>query len=579
MDKGQLRLLLVEDDPDDYLLTSELLAEIPGSKIVLEWVKDFDSGLAAIAQCHHDAVLLDYRIGKGDGILLLREALRRGCKAPVILLTGQGDRGLALQALEAGAADYLVKGEIDAVGLERSIRYALQQKRQAGELEQKVAERTAELERANAALREKETRIRALFETAETARVSAEAAKGRAEAATRAKDDFLAALSHELRTPLNPALLLATSMADDVTLPLAAREDINVIAKGIALQAKLIDDLLDITRITGGKLRLDLAPIDAHAALRHAHGILRVDAEERKIAVTLDLAASHHTIEADAVRVQQIFWNVLKNAVKFTPRGGAVTVRTRNAPEKQGMLEVEISDTGIGIEPEMLSKVFDAFIQEEHDQGHRFGGVGLGLAITHRLVALQKGRIEVESEGRGRGATFRIELPLAGAQSRTASPPVHAQSTGVVPIPRRILLVEDHEQTRSTLAQLLQRRGHIVAGVASAEAARDRAAMGDCDLIISDLGLPDGDGHKLMADLCASRGLPGIALSGYGMDEDIARSLASGFFAHLTKPVDIHALESAIAAAPFPASRGEVRRSVAKKFVHGSAKGATHTER
>ena len=552
--KGPFRVLLVEDDPDDYLLTSELLQEIPGVEIALDWVQDFDAGMVEVARCRHDAVLLDYRLGKGDGLKLLREALEHDCKAPVILLTGVGDRDTALQALAAGAADYLVKGEIDAAALERSIRYALQQKRNAAELEDKVAERTAELEKANAALRESEKQIRALLETAESARQSAEAAKGRAEAATRAKDDFLAALSHELRTPLNPALLLATSLAEDHTLPAQARDDINVIAKGIALQARLVDDLLDITRITGGKLRLDLHPIDAHAALQHAYEILRSDIREQQIAFTLDLAAPCHTIKADAVRLQQIFWNILKNAVKFTPRGGAVIVRTCNPLENPETLEVEITDTGVGIAPEMIGRVFDAFIQEDHDHGHRFGGIGLGLAISQRLVELQNGRIQAESKGRGHGATFRIQLPLDRSEALATALPAIAQPPIAPPASRRILLVEDHEQTRATLVQLLQRRGHVVAGVGTTTAARERAAAGDCDLVISDLGLPDGDGHALMSELHQSYGLPGIALSGYGMDDDIARSRASGFCAHLTKPVDIHVLESAIAAAPQRAS-------------------------
>jgi signal transduction histidine kinase len=553
MDKSQLRVLLIEDDPDDYVLTKELLAEIPGSKVQVEWAKDFESGLTSISRCEHDACLLDYRLGKKDGLLLLREALERGCKAPVILLTGEGDRDLALQALEAGAADYLVKGEIDAGALERSIRYALQQSQHALELQQKVAERTAKLEQANAALRESATQIRALFETAEAARLSAEAAKSRAEAATRAKDDFLAALSHELRTPLNPALLLATSLAEDKTLPARVRDDINVIAKGIALQARLVDDLLDITRITGGKLRLDFRPIDAHAALRHAYDILRSDIEEQKIQVTLELAAPQHTIKADAVRLQQIFWNVLKNAVKFTPAGGSVSVRTSNSRQTEEIFEVEVSDTGVGIDPEMLGRVFDAFIQEDNEYGHRFGGVGLGLAITRRLVELQNGRILAESKGRGQGATFRIELPLEKAANATDTPPDTGEATLTPQQNRHILLVEDHEQTRVTLAQLLQRRGHVVVAVATSEAARARAAAGNCDLLISDLGLPDGDGYELMAELHRTQGMPGIALSGYGMDADVARSRACGFCAHLTKPVDIRVLEAAIASAPFPA--------------------------
>lgn len=328
------------------------------------------------------------------------------------------------------------------------------------------------------------------------------------------------------------------------------RGDLGVIAKGIALQAQLIDDMLDITRITTGKLRLDLQLIDAHNALRQAYEILRTDVQERQIDLTLDLAAPHNCIKADAVRVQQIFWNVLKNAVKFTSPGGAIAVRTRNPADKEGMLVVEITDTGIGIEPEMVGKIFDAFFQEEHVGTHRFGGVGLGLAITRRLVELQGGQIHAESAGHGRGATFRIELPLEVPELSIDEKPAPLPPAAGVPTARRILLVEDHEQTRSILVQLLEHRGHRVIGVTTSAAARESAASGECDLVISDLGLPDGDGHALMIELRDAYGLPGIALSGYGMAEDMVRSRQSGFFTHLTKPVDIHALEAAIAMAP-----------------------------
>lgn len=252
------------------------------------------------------------------------------------------------------------------------------------------------------------------------------------------------------------------------------------------------------------------------------------------------------------MRLQQIFWNVLKNAVKFTPHGGAVKVRTQNPLEKPGILEVKITDTGIGIEPEMLNTVFDAFIQEEHDYGHRFGGIGLGLAITDRLVRLQHGKIHVESDGRGRGATFCIQLPLARPEADASNLPASSQATSAATIGRRILLVEDHDQTRSTLIQLLQRRGHSVVGAGTVGEALEHAAKDGFDLVISDLGLPDRDGHQLMTELAAAYGLSGIALSGYGMDEDIRRSRASGFFVHLTKPVDIRMLEAAITAAPYP---------------------------
>ena len=281
-------------------------------------------------------------------------------------------------------------------------------------MEEAVEARDA-AERLNIALRESEER-------AEAERISAEAAKLRAEAATRSKDDFLAALSHELRTPLNPALLLASALTEDSALPPHVRADIEVITRGIALQVQLVDDLLDLTRITGGKLRLDLRPIDAHDALRQALEMVRSEVQERQIEVTLDFCATHHCIHADDVRVQQVFWNVLKNAVKFTPPGGTITVRTLHAAETHDALVVEVTDTGIGIAPEMLEKIFDSFAQERHDGAHRFGGLGLGLAITRRLVELQHGQIHARSDGRDRGATFRIELPLAAAGPGAADP-------------------------------------------------------------------------------------------------------------------------------------------------------------
>lgn len=400
--------------------------------------------------------------------------------------------------------------------------------------------------------REMEEELRRSEAEAKADRLAAEAAKQRAEEAANTKDNFLAALSHELRTPLTPALLLSTELAGNATLPPEVRNDLDVIVKSVTLEARLIDDLLDLTRITSGKMSLDIRPLDAHAALLQTEEIVKPDAHKRKITIVMELYAEQHSIEGDAVRMQQIFWNVLKNAVKFTPQGGTVTVRTSNPPENPQSLFIEIADTGIGIEPVMLAKVFDAFTQEKHEEGHRFGGLGLGLAITKSLVEAQGGKISVASEGRGRGSVFSIEMPLekirAEVDGRTF-PSVNAASPFVA---RRILLVEDHDTTRNAITRLLTKRGHEVTPCGSIAEARE-AAKPHHDLLISDLGLPDGDGHSLMAALRAEHGLPGIALSGYGMESDINLSMQSGFFAHLIKPVDIGSLENLIATAPMPA--------------------------
>ncbi|ACB74067.1 ATP-binding protein [Opitutus terrae] len=385
-----------------------------------------------------------------------------------------------------------------------------------------------------------------------------ERARDDALAASRAKDDFLATLSHELRTPLNPVLLLASEAAEDPTLPPAVRSDFATIRNNVELEARLIDDLLDLTRITRGKLLLDLKPHDMHAILQDALATVRAELERKQIVTTLKFDAGRAVVLSDAVRLQQVFWNVLKNAVKFTPEQGGITVHTHLAVGDS--LVVEITDTGIGLEPAEIERIFDAFSQGDHAGtagSHRFGGVGLGLAISRMLVELHRGSIRAESPGRGHGATFRIELPLlrrdvaAPRMPAADGPPARAAAAAGSAVPetmrRRILLVEDHAPTRTTLQQLLMRRRYEVLAAGTVAEARAIAAKESFDFVISDIGLPDGNAYELMSDLRAEKGLTGIALTGYGMESDIARSHAAGFVVHLTKPLRVQSLDEALA--------------------------------
>ncbi|MEY2408779.1 MAG: hypothetical protein QOF48_1449 [Verrucomicrobiota bacterium] len=385
--------------------------------------------------------------------------------------------------------------------------------------------------------------------------------EARLKAASRAKDEFLAVLSHELRTPLNPVLLLASEAAENKALPDEVRADFISIRNNVELEARLIDDLLDLTRITSGKLGLHLAPVDVHTALENAVATVRADIDRKQIDLTLTLGAPQHRVVGDEVRLQQIFWNLLKNAVKFTPSHGKIKVETGVVPES-GTLSIKISDTGIGMTTSEIERVFFAFSQGDHanDSGsHRFGGMGLGLAISRKLVELHSGAIYADSPGRGAGATFVLKLPLtdeplreeaARYRDRSENPLQNSDSTPKQPAPgcRRILLVEDHEPTRTALAQLLRRRHYEVITASSVEEALARASEGGIDLLISDIGLPDGNGFDLMATLRQTHQIKGIALTGYGMEQDIARSRAVGFMAHLTKPVRVQSLENALAA-------------------------------
>lgn len=375
-------------------------------------------------------------------------------------------------------------------------------------------------------------------------------AKEQAERASRAKDEFLAALSHELRTPLTPVLLTTAVLRDDGRLPLDARDQLAMMKRNIELEARLIDDLLDLTRITHGKFALRMEPCDVHSLLALAVEMVRDEARTKHLKVEIDLRADQANVMGDPARLQQVFWNLLKNAVKFTPDSGHVTVRSQRS---DGKLAVEIVDTGVGIAPEAVGTIFLPF-EQAAQKDRRFGGLGLGLSISKAILDQHGAKIEVDSDGLGRGATFRVALPVTDASVPTPAekvssprgPVVATQNGKVTQRPLRVLLVEDHEPTIEVLRRLLTRVGHRVTSAMTVAAAMQAAENARFDIVISDLGLPDGTGFQLMEELRDIYSLRGIALSGYGMDEDLKRARSSGFAAHLIKPVDFDQLQQAI---------------------------------
>ncbi|HEX2852374.1 MAG TPA: MEDS domain-containing protein [Opitutaceae bacterium] len=391
-----------------------------------------------------------------------------------------------------------------------------------------------------------------------------EHARDEAVSASRAKDDFLAALSHELRTPLSPVLLLASDAAQNGLVPEPWRADFETIRRNVELEARLIDDLLDLTRITRGKLPVDRRATDANAVLQEAVGAVRADIATKQIVLTVNLDAAEPVVWGDPVRLQQVFWNILKNAVKFTARGGRISIETRVLAERR-RFTAKITDSGIGMTATELPRVFDAFSQGEHaghGGSHVFGGLGLGLAIARRLVELHEGHISATSPGRDGGSEFVIELPLmrkievGPAESDAIPEPARAislkgkgRAEEIQAVRGRILLVEDHAATRTTLENLLRRRRFEVVSAATVAEAFALAGNHGITLVISDIGLPDGNGYDLMTELRDRYGLKGIALSGYGMESDVNRSHVAGFSTHLTKPVCVRTLDEALNAA------------------------------
>ena len=373
---------------------------------------------------------------------------------------------------------------------------------------------------------------------------AAQKAREEAERANLAKDRFLAMLSHELRTPLTPVLtsLLSFDTEDDV--PDKIRPTLQMIRRNVELEARLIDDLLDLTRISKGKVQLSHEIVDAHVLLRNALEICQSDIDQKRLVLEIEQAASRVRLEADPARLQQIFWNLIKNAVKFTPEGGQLRIRTSN-DEAESEFRVEVRDTGIGIDAESLPKILKAFEQGERA---RMGGLGLGLAISKSLVEAHNGRITAESAGRDQGATFTVAFPLtdiAAAEENNGATASTADRKTM-----RILLVEDHEDTNRSLTQLLRRRGYHVQPAHSVGKALDIAANEEFDIVVSDIGLPDGTGVDLMQRLNATRPIAGIALTGFGMEEDIQKSHDGGFYHHLVKPVDLNKLDSIIQKVP-----------------------------
>ena len=372
------------------------------------------------------------------------------------------------------------------------------------------------------------------------AQATLEQQKSAVEAANRTKDNFLAMLSHELRTPLTPVLAALDMLEREPGSSQDAKSALAMARRNVELEGQLIDDLLDLTRIAKHKLQLKFDSLDAHEIIANVAEICRAEADARQLHLQLHLRAGAHYVSADTAKFQQIIWNLLKNAIKFTPAHGDITISSTN-PEPQ-LLAISVRDTGVGIDSEIMGLIFNPFEQGEHSFQQHYGGLGLGLAISKSLAQAHGGTLTAKSEGRDRGSTFVLSM-------HTVSPAKTAATKSPEPTairPLRILLVEDHQDTCTALEKLLIRRGHLVAATHTMRSAMETAARNQFDLLISDIALPDGNGAELMTYLRAISGMRGIAISGFGMNGDIERSLEAGFAEHLIKPVKMENLEAAI---------------------------------
>ena len=384
------------------------------------------------------------------------------------------------------------------------------------------------------------------------------AARATAERAVAARDQLLSVVSHELRTPLTPVPLITADLAARGDLPPDVTADLATVRDQVMVEASLINDLLDLVRLRQEKVSLARDVIDLSAVVHGAVGLLAKAAAEQRVTLTADAACDTDGtgtthVAADAGRVRQIVGNLLSNAVKFTPPGGAVHVTCRATVDAAGVgwAAVAVRDSGVGIAAEAMGRIFAAFEQADASTTRRFGGLGLGLSIARRLAEMHGGTLTADSPGPGQGATFSLHLPTVAAPPAALVPAARPVPPPALAAGLRVLLVEDNRATLRALSRLLGREGHqVVTATSAAEAMAhfDGQAVAPFDVLVSDIGLPDVDGWELMRRVRQRwPAMPGVAMSGFVADADLARSRACGFVAHLGKPLDLPELTAAVA--------------------------------
>jgi signal transduction histidine kinase len=534
MGDGPAKVLLVEDDEDDYLLVRELFQELPPGSYALDRVATYDDAVEAVTKCHHDVYLVDYRLGAHTGIELVQHALAGGCRAPLIMLTGQHEREIDLLAMQAGAVDFLLKDGLDAAVLERSMRYALAQKqfedaiRQANQqLELRVRQRTAELNGLNDALH---------AEIAERKR-----AEQALRDADRRKDEFLATLAHELRNPLAPLTAAIQLIAADPGQLDQVRQLVGMMSQQLQQLVRLIDDLVDVSRINSGKLQLRKEPVALMEFIQAAIDQSRPLVESARHELHVEFASMPLVICGDKVRLAQIVSNLLINAAKYTPPGGRIELAARREANEA---VITVRDNGIGIPPEMQARIFELFAQVDSSTTRTHGGLGIGLTIVRTLVEIHGGSIHANSAGPGQGSEFAVRLPLVSANLDQPQQP--AKQDGQ-PLPHLcILLVDDNQSAVHLMSRLLQKLGQEVHVAASGAAALARVQEVVPDIVVSDVAMPGMSGYELAQEI-RKLNLPRrpflVAVTGYGQDSDRQEALAAGFDRHLVKPVGVDALE------------------------------------
>jgi len=525
------RILIVDDDPSLLKALPEAV-RLRLKNVAVDTCDSAAEALGKIGSTDYDAIVADIKMPGMDGLALLAEIRTLRPDTPTVLITGHGHDDLAVLALRGGAYDFVQK-PIDRDYIVGSLTRAIEER----ERRRRVEEQQVFLGQ-HAELLEKivEERTRELRE------------------ANRLKDQFMAMLSHELRSPLGAIRMWASLLRSGKLDAERTARAIEAIERSAITQGQLVEDLLDVSRITAGKLVLDARPIDLAAVAEAAVDAVRTDAEAKQVRLEQVFELGEGRIQGDPARLQQVVWNLLANAVKFSPRGGRVLLRLARA---DGQAIISVRDEGEGIAAEFLPHIFEPFRQADGTSTRAYGGLGLGLAIVHDVVELHRGTIEVESKGKGQGATFTVKLPLVGAPSEAArgvarQPALPREEFRPGPSLQgvRVLLVDDDAGARESVTAVLEQSGASVRAVESAAEAVETLEREPPDVLLSDIAMPGLDGYALLGQARArlqGAQLPAAALTAYAGATDRTRALAAGFQAHLAKPVDPAELVAVVA--------------------------------
>ena len=525
------RIVIVDDDPSLLKALPEAV-RLRLKNVAVDTCDSAAEALGKIGSTDYDAIVADIKMPGMDGLALLAEIRTLRPDTPTVLITGHGHDDLAVLALRGGAYDFVQK-PIDRDYIVGSLTRAIEER----ERRRRVEEQQVFLGQ-HAELLEKivEERTRELRE------------------ANRLKDQFMAMLSHELRSPLGAIRMWASLLRSGKLDAERTARAIEAIERSAITQGQLVEDLLDVSRITAGKLVLDARPIDLAAVAEAAVDAVRTDAEAKQVRLEQVFELGEGRIQGDPARLQQVVWNLLANAVKFSPRGGRVLLRLARA---DGQAIISVRDEGEGIAPEFLPHIFEPFRQADSTSTRAYGGLGLGLGIVRHLVELHGGTVRAESAGPGQGATFIVRLPMPAVRGAFPRPEAAAAAElSLDALPAldgvRVLVVDDEPDARAAVVVILQERQASVTAVGSVAEALDVLERDPPDVLLSDIAMPGEDGFTLIRRVRGlprgrGRGVPAAALTARAAREDRMRVLLAGYQSYLVKPVEPAELVAVIA--------------------------------